>query len=53
MLDSTGGARWQQRRKEEVIPRGDDNDVVILGIKLLEERDGAPSSAFLVSVSKS
>lgn len=45
VLDGAGGARGQQGREEEVVARRDDNDVVVFGIDLLEQGDGAPAGA--------
>ncbi len=46
MLNGTGGAGGQQRGKQEVIPRRDHNDIEVVRIKLLQQRDCAPSSAW-------
>jgi hypothetical protein len=45
VLDGTGGAGWEKGCEEEVVAWGDDDDIVVFGIELLEEGDGAPSCA--------
>jgi hypothetical protein len=43
MFNLASGARGQQRGEKEVVTGGNDNDIVVLGIKFLQERDRAPS----------
>lgn len=43
VLDKSGGARGQEGREEEVVAGRDDDDVVVLGVELLEECDGTPA----------
>lgn len=48
VLDGARGARGQQRREEEVVARRDNHDIVVFGIELLEQGDGAPAGACIV-----
>lgn len=44
MLDGAGGARGKQRGEEEEVSRRHDDDIVILGVEVLQERHSAPAS---------
>jgi hypothetical protein len=44
VLDGAYGARGKEWSEEEVVAGGDDNDIVVFRIELLQERDGAPAS---------
>ena len=43
VLDGTGGARGEERGKEEEVAGGYDDDVVVIGVELLEERNASPA----------
>lgn len=45
MLDQTGRAGRQQGGEKEEVSGGDDDDIVVFCVELLEQGDGAPSSA--------
>lgn len=46
MLDQTGRAGRQQGGEKEEVSGGDDDDIVVFCVELLEQGDGAPSSAW-------
>jgi hypothetical protein len=45
VLNGADGARGEQRGEEEVVAWGDDNDVVVFRVELLQQGDGAPAGA--------
>jgi hypothetical protein len=51
VLDGTGSAGGQERSEQEVVARRDYDDIVVFGIELLEESNGAPASAWSSIVS--
>lgn len=42
-LERSDGDRGQERREEEVVSRGDDDDVELFRVEVLEERGSSPS----------
>jgi hypothetical protein len=49
VLDGADGARGEERGEEEVVSRGDDDDIVVLRVELLQQGDGTPAGTCRVS----
>ena len=51
MFNQTGGTRRQEGREQEVVPGGDNDDIVVFGVELLQEGNRAPSRTYQQSQS--